>query len=62
MPFLDCANKTQAVNNAADVPYHLLQFESANGDASFENLLIHGDNLKRREGHSMFRLLSCFGN
>ena len=33
MPFLDWVNKTQAVNTAADVPYHLLQFQSAHGDA-----------------------------
>ncbi len=45
MPFLDWVNKTQAVNIAADVPYHLLQFQSAHGDASAENLLIQGDNL-----------------
>ena len=46
MPFLDWVNKNQAVNIAADVPYHLLRFESAHGDASSENLLIQGDNLK----------------
>lgn len=46
MPFLDWVNKAQAVSSAADVPYHLLQFESAYGDASAENLLIQGDNLK----------------
>lgn len=46
MPFLDWVNKAQAVSSAADVPYHLLQFESAHGDASAENLLIQGDNLK----------------
>jgi adenine-specific DNA-methyltransferase len=45
MPFLDWVNKTQAVDTAADVPYHLLQFQSAHGDASAENLLIQGDNL-----------------
>lgn len=45
MPFLDWVNKTQAVNIAADVPYHLLQFQSAHGDASAENMLIQGDNL-----------------
>lgn len=33
MPFLDWVNKTQAVNTAADVPYHLLQFQYAHGDA-----------------------------
>ena len=46
MPFLDWVNKAQAVNSVADVPYHLLQFESAHGDANAENLLIQGDNLK----------------
>jgi adenine-specific DNA-methyltransferase len=46
MPFLDWVNKAQAVSSAADVPYHLLQFESAHGDASAKNLLIQGDNLK----------------
>lgn len=40
MPFLDWVNKTQAVGSAAEVPYHLLQFESAHGDAGAENLLI----------------------
>ncbi|MDP2827102.1 MAG: site-specific DNA-methyltransferase [Sulfuricellaceae bacterium] len=58
MPFLDWVNKAQAVSSAADVPYHLLQFESAHGDAGAEagyagkprsgcsqNLLIQGDNL-----------------
>jgi adenine-specific DNA-methyltransferase len=45
MPFLDWVNKAQAQRVAADVPYHLLQFESAHGDASTENLLIQGDNL-----------------
>lgn len=46
MPFLDWVNKAQAVSSAADVPYHLLQFESAHGDAGAENLLIQSDNLK----------------
>lgn len=46
MPFLDWVNKAQAQRAVADVPYHLLQFESAHGDASAENLLIQGDNLK----------------
>ena len=46
MPFLDWVNRTQAVNKTADVPYHLLQFQSAHGDVSSENLLIQGDNLK----------------
>ena len=46
MPFLDWVNKSQAVGTAADVPYHLLQFQSVYGDATAENLLIQGDNLK----------------
>lgn len=45
MPFLDWVNKTQAVNSTADVPYLLLEFQSAHGDDSAENLLIQGDNL-----------------
>ncbi|MHB0917110.1 MAG: site-specific DNA-methyltransferase [Thiobacillus sp.] len=45
MPFLDWVNKAQAQLAVADVPYHLLQFQSAHGDASAENLLIQGDNL-----------------
>ena len=45
MPFLDWVNKAQAQRVTADVPYHLLQFESAHGDAAAENLLIQGDNL-----------------
>ena len=45
MPFLDCVNKAQAQCASANVPYHLLQFESAHGDAAAENLLIQGDNL-----------------
>jgi hypothetical protein len=45
MPFLDWVNKAQAQRVAADVPYHLLQFQSAHGDPSAENLLIQGDNL-----------------
>lgn len=46
MPFLDWVNKEQAKRKAADVPYHLLQFESAHGDGNAENLLIQGDNLQ----------------
>jgi adenine-specific DNA-methyltransferase len=46
MPFLDWVNKSRAVESAADVPYHLLQFQSAHGDPATENLLIQGDNLK----------------
>ena len=45
MPFLDWVNKAQAVRVAGTVPYHLLNFESAHGDAAAENLLIQGDNL-----------------
>lgn len=45
MPFLDWVNKAQAQRVAAHVSYHLLQFQSAHGDASAENLLIQGDNL-----------------
>lgn len=45
MPFLDWVNKAQAQRAVADVPYHLLQFQSAHGDAAAENLLIQGDNL-----------------
>lgn len=45
MPFLDWVNKAQAQRATADVPYHLLQFESAHGEAVAENLLIQGDNL-----------------
>lgn len=45
MPFLDWVNKAQAQHAVADVPYHLLQFQSAHGDAAAENLLIQGDNL-----------------
>jgi adenine-specific DNA-methyltransferase len=46
MPFLDWVNKAQAQRVAAEVPYHLLQFESAHGDGQAENLLIQGDNLR----------------
>jgi len=46
MPFLDWVNKNQAVNSAAEVPYHLLHCESVHGDAGADNLLIQGDNLK----------------
>ncbi len=45
MPFLDWVNKAQAQRSVADVPYHLLQFQSAHGDPAAENLLIQGDNL-----------------
>ncbi len=45
MPFLDWVNKTQAVTVAGHVPYHLLNFESAHGDPTADNLLIQGDNL-----------------
>lgn len=46
MPFLDWVNKTQAVGTSAETPYHLLQFQAAYGDATADNLLIQGDNLK----------------
>jgi adenine-specific DNA-methyltransferase len=45
LPFLDWVNKSQATSAASEVPYHLLRFESAHGDAGSENLLIQGDNL-----------------
>lgn len=45
MPFLDWVNKAQAQRTTADVPYHLLQFQSVHGDPQSENLLIQGDNL-----------------
>jgi len=45
MPFLDWVNKAQATGTAATVPYHLLKFQSAHGEADAENLLIQGDNL-----------------
>jgi adenine-specific DNA-methyltransferase len=45
MPFLDWVNKAQAQRTTADVPYHLLQFQSAHGDPQSDNLLIQGDNL-----------------
>lgn len=45
MPFLDWVNKAQAVSVAGNVPYHLLNFESAHGDLSADNMLIQGDNL-----------------
>ncbi|MFZ4703936.1 MAG: site-specific DNA-methyltransferase, partial [Candidatus Methylumidiphilus sp.] len=45
MPFLDWVNKTQAVRDAATVPYHLLQFSQGYGEPSGDNMLIQGDNL-----------------
>lgn len=45
MPFLDWVNKAQAVSVAGNVPYHLLNFESAYGDQAADNMLVHGDNL-----------------
>ena len=45
MPFLDWVNKEQAKRKAANVPFHLLKFQSAHGDGNAENLLIQGDNL-----------------
>jgi len=40
MPFLDWVNKAQAQRTSANVPYHLLQFQSAHGDPAADNLLI----------------------
>ena len=45
MPVLDWVNKTQAVREAATVPYHLLQFSQGYGEPNADNLLIQGDNL-----------------
>jgi len=45
MPFLDWVNKSRATGAAAEVPYRLLQFQSAHGVADADNLLIQGDNL-----------------
>ena len=45
MPYLEWTNKTQAVANVANVPYHLLRFDRGYGDSNADNLLIRGDNL-----------------
>ncbi len=45
MPHLEWTNKSEALAAAADVPYHLLQFERDYGAAHSGNLLIRGDNL-----------------
>lgn len=45
MPHLEWTNKSWAIAQAADVPYHLLRFERGYGDANADNLLIRGDNL-----------------
>ena len=45
MPFLDWVNKAQSQRATADVPYHLLDFQSVHGEQDAENLLIQGDNL-----------------
>lgn len=47
MPLLDWVNRQQAEQSADHVPYHLLQFQQAYGDAqqAQENLVIQGDNL-----------------
>lgn len=45
MPHLEWTNKSRAIAQTADVPYHLLHFERGYGDASADNLLIRGDNL-----------------
>jgi hypothetical protein len=40
MPFLDWVNKAQAQRAAADVPYHLLEFQSDHADGeTTENLM-----------------------
>lgn len=44
MPFLDWVNKNQARASSTQVPYHLLQKETAFGTPS-ENMVIQGDNL-----------------
>ena len=48
MPLLDWVNRNQAEETATSVPYHLLKFEQAYGDAdqAKENLIIQGDNLQ----------------
>jgi len=48
MPLLDWVNRNQAEKTATSVPYHLLKFEQAYGDAdqAKENLIIQGDNLQ----------------
>ena len=47
MPLLDWLNKDQAVKQANQVPYRLLQSvpELSYGDSNSENMLIQGDNL-----------------
>ena len=50
MPFLDWVNKTQAVQDAATVPYHLLQFSQGYGEPNTDNMLIQGDNLLALKG------------
>jgi len=47
MPLLDWLNKDQAVKQANQVPYRLLQPvpELSVGDPNNENMLIQGDNL-----------------
>ncbi len=45
MPYLEWTNKSKALADVADVPYHLLRFERGYGDPDADNLLIRGDNL-----------------
>src|SRR5690348_11694938 len=45
MPILDWVNRAQAAVAASEVPYHLLQLQSAHGDPAADNQLIQGDNL-----------------
>lgn len=48
MPLLDWVNRNQAEETADNIPYHLLKFEEAYGDATNakDNLVIQGDNLQ----------------
>jgi hypothetical protein len=39
MPFLDWVNKAQAQRTTADVPYHLLQVQSAHGAPQSRKLI-----------------------
>ena len=54
MPHLEWTNKSRAIAQAADVPYHLLRFERGYGDANADNLLIRGDNLLALKALSPF--------
>ncbi len=46
MPILDWLHKAHAVKTATQVPYRLLNAESAHGDPTADNWLIQGDNLE----------------